>query len=43
LGHAARDPDDAVVLPDLDSELDGLLLSVPVGVFGKAKNFGSGP
>ena len=35
LEHAPRDPDDAAVLPDLDAELYGLLLGVPVGVLGE--------
>jgi hypothetical protein len=40
LEHAPRDPDDAAVLPDLDPELDGLLLGVPVGVLGKGEEHG---
>jgi hypothetical protein len=41
LEHTARDPDDAPVLSDLDPELDGLLLGVPVGVLGGGmKNMG---
>ena len=35
--HTARDPYDAAVLPDLDPELDGLPLGVPVGVFGEGE------
>jgi hypothetical protein len=35
LEHAPRDPDHAVVLADLDPELDGLLLGVPVASSGK--------
>jgi hypothetical protein len=38
LEHTARDPDDAAVLLDLDPELHGLLLGVPVGVLGEVKN-----
>ena len=30
--HAARDPDDAAVLSDLDPELNGLLVRIPAGV-----------
>jgi len=41
LEHRARDPDDAAVFPDLDAELDSLLLGVPVGVLGGGvKNMG---
>ena len=37
LEHAPRDPDEAAVFPDLDPELDGLVLGVPVGVFGEGE------
>jgi hypothetical protein len=37
LEHAARDPDDAVVLSDLDPELYGLALGVPSGVLRKGE------
>jgi hypothetical protein len=37
LKHTARDPDDAAVLADLDPELYGLLLGVPVGVLGEGE------
>ena len=35
--HTARDPNDTALLPDLDPELDGLLLGVPVGVPGEGE------
>jgi hypothetical protein len=41
LEHTAQDPDDAAVLPDLDPELYGLPLGVPVGVLGNVKNNGA--
>jgi hypothetical protein len=37
LKHPPRDPDHATVLPDLDPELDGLPLRVPVGVLGEGE------
>ena len=37
LEHIAQNPDDAAVFPDLDSELHGLVLGVPVGVFGEGE------
>jgi hypothetical protein len=41
LEHAPRDPEDAAVLPDLDPELHGLLIGVPVGVLGKSEEHGA--
>ena len=35
LEHTAPDPDDTAVLPDLDRELYGLVLGVPMGVHGE--------
>jgi len=35
LEHAPRDPDHAVVLADLDPELDGLTVGIPAGVLGE--------
>jgi hypothetical protein len=39
-GHAPRNPDDAALFSDLDAELDGLLLGVPVGVLGEDEEHG---
>jgi hypothetical protein len=35
LEHAPRDPDHAVVLADLNRELNGLQLGIPAGVLGR--------
>jgi hypothetical protein len=40
LEHAPRDPDHAAVFADLDPELDGLMLGIPVRVLGNVKNIG---
>jgi hypothetical protein len=40
LKHAPRHPDQTVVFADLDTELDGLPLCIPTGVFGKGEEHG---
>ena len=39
-GHAPRNPDDAALFSDLDAELDGLLLGLPVGVLEEDEEHG---
>jgi len=39
LEHVPRDPDNTAVLADLDPELHGLPLRVPVGVLGEREEY----